>query len=191
MPSGWSPSFGLCTSNFERRILNSTQLSGLDLEAVKRLATQLTLRLPAEMVIGLVGTLGAGKTTFTQALAEAAGVDPDDVTSPTFTLLCSYDATVAAGKIRLHHLDTYRVNDEDEFLELGVEELFEAHQTWTLIEWADRVESVLPAKTLWITIDVEAVSPGSDEPTRSMTLASENEDFAKLLQSLDVSGDEA
>jgi len=99
------------------------------------------------VVIGLVGTLGAGKTTLVQAIARAAGIDPSDVTSPTFTLLRTHQ-----GDIRMHHLDAYRIADEDEFLELGVEELFDDQQAWTLIEWADRVDGVMPRNTVWIEI---------------------------------------
>jgi tRNA threonylcarbamoyladenosine biosynthesis protein TsaE len=135
---------------------------------------------PPKLVIGLVGTLGAGKTTFTQALAAAAGVNPEDVTSPTFTLLCSYDAQLAAGPIRLHHLDAYRLSDEDEFLELGVEELFETENSWVLIEWADRMKSVLPARTLWITIDVDD-SLNQESPNRKIALVTDDQDLQPAL----------
>ncbi|MDV6034214.1 MAG: tRNA (adenosine(37)-N6)-threonylcarbamoyltransferase complex ATPase subunit type 1 TsaE [Phycisphaera sp. RhM] len=157
-------------------------LHDIDLERLQQLAGQLTRLFPAQLVVGLVGTLGAGKTTLTQALAGAMGVDPEDVTSPTFTLLCSYDATLAAGPIRLHHLDAYRLSDEDEFLELGVEELFESKDTWVLIEWADRVESVLPPETLWIHIDV---APSSDDmPQRVITLTTQNTELTRPLDAL-------
>ncbi|MDM4014146.1 tRNA (adenosine(37)-N6)-threonylcarbamoyltransferase complex ATPase subunit type 1 TsaE [Roseiconus lacunae] len=129
------------------------QLDQVDLSKLTRLADAMVGRLPEQLTIGLVGTLGAGKTTFTQAIAKAAGIDASDVTSPTFTLLSSYQATIAAGPIMLHHMDAYRVHDEDEFLALGVEELFDAPQTWVLVEWADKVESVMPPETLWITIE--------------------------------------
>lgn len=134
--------------------------------------------LPTQLTVGLVGTLGAGKTTFVQAIARAARVDVDEVTSPTFTLLQSHQGTV-----RLNHLDAYRVVDEDEFLELGVDELFEDQDAWTIIEWADRVSSVLPVSTLWMCFDLadqentrnvvvfcndESVQNGFDEITRRL-----------------------
>ena len=128
---------------------DSIELPELDLAAIDRLAETMVRRLPQQLVIGLVGTLGAGKTTLVQAIARAAGIDSSDVTSPTFTLLQTH-----RGRITLHHLDAYRLADEDEFLELGVDELFEDDQAWTLIEWADRVESVMPADTLWIEIKI-------------------------------------
>ena len=158
-------------------------LEGIDLARLGDLAEQITRRFPRRLVIGLVGTLGAGKTTFTQALADAADVDPEDVTSPTFTLLCSYDANVAAGPIRLHHLDAYRIADEDEFLELGVEELFDAPSSWVLIEWADRVQSVMPRETLWLHIDMEE-SDGQDAPSRVIRLHTEDVNLAEHLDEL-------
>jgi tRNA threonylcarbamoyladenosine biosynthesis protein TsaE len=120
------------------------QAESLDLDGIQRLAGAMLRHLPARSVIGLVGTLGAGKTTLIQAIARAAGIDSADVTSPTFTLLQTYH-----GRITIHHLDAYRIADDDEFLELGVEELFDA-EAWTLIEWADRVRDVMPPATLWI-----------------------------------------
>jgi tRNA threonylcarbamoyladenosine biosynthesis protein TsaE len=124
-------------------------IKALDLPALESLAHCLVKELPPPLTIGLVGTLGAGKTTLVQAIARAAGIDTANVTSPTFTLLQTH-----RGAITIHHLDAYRLADEDEFLELGVDELFEDPQAWTLIEWADRVESVMPRDTLWVKITI-------------------------------------
>lgn len=135
------------------------KLTGLDLSALGGLAQSMLRRLPSSLVIGLVGTLGAGKTTLVQAIARAAGIDAADVTSPTFTLLQTYQ-----GSIALHHLDAYRVADEEEFLQLGVDELFE-DAAWTIIEWADRVADVLPGETLWIELD-----HGTDDNTRDVKM---------------------
>ncbi len=159
--------------------MHTVTLDSIDLDRLERLSQCMAQTLPAKLVIGLVGTLGAGKTTFTQTLAAATGVDPEDVTSPTFTLLCSYDASIAAGPIQLHHLDTYRLADEDEFLELGVEEFFESDHTWVLIEWADRVESVMPVDTLWMTIDV--CEGDADAPPRTIKLSTRDDRLADAL----------
>ena len=121
----------------------------LDLVGLAELASLIVQSLPSGIVLGLVGTLGAGKTTFVQSIAQAAQIDAEEVTSPTFTLLQSH-----SGKITLHHLDVYRLADEDEFLELGVEELFEDPMAWTLIEWADRMQSVLPSDAVWIHLEL-------------------------------------
>ncbi|KAA5542744.1 tRNA (adenosine(37)-N6)-threonylcarbamoyltransferase complex ATPase subunit type 1 TsaE [Roseiconus nitratireducens] len=162
--------------------MTTLTLSNIDLARLDKLASAIVAGFPSRAVIGLVGTLGAGKTTFTQALAAAMGIDPEDVTSPTFTLLSSYAARLPSGEIQLHHLDAYRIGDEDEFLELGVEELFEAPRSWTLIEWADRVESVLPTETLWITMEVDPA--GGESPARIVTFASEDAVWRPALESL-------
>jgi len=129
--------------------MNRDQIA--DLAALANLATQLWMGPPRCGVIGLVGTLGAGKTTLVQLFASAAGIDPTAVTSPTFTLLQSY---ATDDRRMIHHLDAYRVADEDEFVDLGVDELFADPNAWTIVEWADRVKSVMPAETIWIRIEV-------------------------------------
>ena len=141
------------------------RFESLGLSDIDRLAEAMLKHLPRGIVIGLVGTLGAGKTTFVQAIARGAGIDDSEVTSPTFTLLQTH-----RGERTLYHLDTYRVADEDEFLELGVEELYEDENAWTLIEWADRMPGALPSSTLWIRLglaeqaDQRNVSVYSDNP---------------------------
>src|SRR5271168_1876378 len=66
------------------------------------------------VVIGLVGTLGAGKTRLVRAIAEAMGVDPGSIASPTFVLIHEY-----AGRLPIYHFDTYRLNDSEAFDALG------------------------------------------------------------------------
>lgn len=113
-----------------------------------RLAAALAAILPLRATIALCGTLGAGKTRFVQGLAAAVGIDPADVTSPTFVLCQQY-----AGSRRLYHLDAYRLHDADEFRELGTDELYE-EPALTLIEWADKVAPALPDSYLLVNIEV-------------------------------------
>lgn len=105
--------------------------------------------LETPMTVRLDGTLGAGKTQFAKFLAQALGANIDDVTSPTFVLIHRYDSNPM-----LYHLDAYRVYDEDEFLELGVEELFE-EPAITLVEWGGKFVGILPKDHLAIEIEVE------------------------------------
>jgi len=96
---------------------------------------------PAGAVISLIGPLGAGKTTFVQGLAQGLGVSQKcKVTSPTFTLIKEYE-----GRLRLYHVDAYRLSGAAEMAELGAEELFSS-EGLVVIEWADRVVGVLPSR---------------------------------------------
>ena len=115
----------------------------------ERLGSLLADVLPPGAVIALVGTLGAGKTRFVQAVAAALGVPRDDVTSPTFVLVNEY----TGGRLPVYHIDAYRLRDEEEFLELGPEEYFDGDGL-TFIEWADRVESCLPEDFMRIEFEV-------------------------------------
>lgn len=88
----------------------------------------------------LVGDLGAGKTAFTQGFAAALGIE-EAITSPTFTLVRSYK-----GRVKLHHLDVYRLENVQEAEDLGLGELME--DGVTLIEWGDTIAPALPADYL-------------------------------------------
>ena len=102
------------------------------------------------LVIGLIGPLGAGKTRLVRATATALGADPTTVNSPTFVLIQEYDS-----RIPVYHFDTYRLRDVSAFADLGVDEYFSGDGV-CFIEWADRVESVLPRDRLQIEVSVIA-----------------------------------
>jgi len=104
--------------------------------------------LPTRCTVALIGTLGAGKTRLVQAIAKAAGVDPITVSSPTYVLIHEYQ-----GIVPIYHFDVYRLNSVNEFLQLGAEEYFE-RPGLSLIEWGDRVESVLPRDHFTIRIEI-------------------------------------
>jgi len=115
------------------------------------LAAALHAAFPANAMVALDGTLGAGKTRFVRAFAVASGVPAEAVTSPTFTLWQTHQGTRV-----IHHLDAYRVADEDEFDALGIEDCFEAEAV-TFVEWASRVENCLPKENR-VNIHFEVVS---------------------------------
>lgn len=97
----------------------------------EELGRSLAGRLAAGDVVLLHGDLGAGKTAFVRGLAEGLGVDPDEVSSPTFTLLQRY-----AGRVPLYHADLYRVS-AIEAVELGLDEV--AADGVLAVEWAERM----------------------------------------------------
>lgn len=122
-------------------------------------------------VIALVGELGAGKTSFTRGLAIGAGVDPDDVASPTFALVNEY-----AGRVALAHADLYRLERERELDEIGWDDLVERRDAVVVIEWADRFARRLPADHLRITLaydgDARALEAMATGPRSAALLAS-------------------
>lgn len=119
-----------------------------DESATAALGAALASVLEPGTVVGLYGTLGAGKTRLVQAIADACGVRGQQVVSPTFVLLQEYE-----GRIPLYHFDAYRMRTEDEFLELGPDDYFEGSGL-ALIEWADRIEGCLPAERVEIHVEV-------------------------------------
>lgn len=122
-------------------------------------------------VIALRGTLGAGKTRFTRALAAGLGVDDAHVSSPTFVLLHEY-----TGVVPVYHFDAYRIHGEEEFWQLGVDEYFSASgQGVAIVEWADRVTGCLPAARLDIEIGVVG------ETRRQLVLTAHGDRYERML----------
>lgn len=119
-----------------------------------QIAAEFFQTLDAPAVIALHGNLGAGKTCFTQGLAQAAGVK-EPVCSPTYTLISEYQGTVP-----FHHIDLYRLCGPEEVLDLGFEEILESGGI-TVIEWAERAAELLPSVTVHIRLE-----RGEDENVR-------------------------
>ena len=97
-------------------------------------------------VYTLNGDLGAGKTVFAKGFAAGLGIE-DTVSSPTFTILQVYDK----GKYPLYHFDVYRIADSSEMDEIGFDE-YVFSDGISLIEWADNIEDILPAR--YIRVDI-------------------------------------
>ena len=108
----------------------------------------LATHLPDGITVSLIGPLGAGKTRLVQAIAAGCDIPVSLVLSPTFVLCRNYQ-----GRRTIAHLDAYRIQDDDEFWELGVEEYFGTTGI-TLVEWGDRVVECLPAERIDITIAI-------------------------------------
>jgi tRNA threonylcarbamoyladenosine biosynthesis protein TsaE len=96
--------------------------------------------LPAPKLIVLRGDLGTGKTTLVKGVAAALGAaEAEDVTSPTFTLVHEY----VGRKVRLYHLDLYRLETERQLLTIGLEEMAEQADALVLVEWGEKFPSVV------------------------------------------------
>ncbi|MFD0869551.1 MULTISPECIES: tRNA (adenosine(37)-N6)-threonylcarbamoyltransferase complex ATPase subunit type 1 TsaE [Paenibacillus] len=111
-----------------------------------RLAEALAPMMTPGTVLALDGDLGAGKTTFSQALARALGV-ADVVNSPTFTIIKEY----SGESLPFYHMDVYRITEE-EADELGLDEYFYGDGV-TVVEWASRIPDLLPEERLTIYIE--------------------------------------
>jgi tRNA threonylcarbamoyladenosine biosynthesis protein TsaE len=100
--------------------------------------------LPRRAVVLLIGDLGAGKTTLAKGIVSGLGAAaPDDVSSPTFTLIHEY------GNGRVYHIDLYRLDRPEEIASLGLEEIFE-HDAIVLVEWGERFISLMPRRRIEI-----------------------------------------
>lgn len=108
-------------------------------EQTQAAARELAQSLPPGSCVALLGDLGAGKTQFVRGLVEGIGGNIRAVSSPTFVLLHIYDG----GRLRVFHLDAYRVGGAEDFQAIGFEELLEQGGI-VVVEWADRVAELLP-----------------------------------------------
>jgi tRNA threonylcarbamoyladenosine biosynthesis protein TsaE len=124
-----------------------TQLSNSEAET-RAIAAALAPALTAGSVLLLSGDLGAGKTAFVRGLAEGLGLDPDDVTSPTFTLVHEY----RGGRLPLIHVDLYRL-DRAELDEIGLDQDLAATGVLA-VEWAERLVRPVPGASQVIIRDL-------------------------------------
>ncbi len=99
------------------------------------------------LVFGLVGELGAGKTTFIQAFAKGLGIK-NKITSPSFVLMKNYRA-LSAHK-NFYHIDCYRIKNAKDILGIDFREIVSNPRNIIMIEWAERVKKILPKDTIWI-----------------------------------------
>ena len=117
-------------------------------EETRELGRQISALLRPGDIVALYGNLGAGKTEMVRGICAGLGVDELDVNSPTFTILNEY----RSGSRPIYHFDAYRLRSIDEFFDLGYEDYF-FDEGISIIEWADKVEVLLPPNALHIQID--------------------------------------
>lgn len=140
------------------------------LDETNHLASAIAKEMKAPALLVLSGDLGAGKTTFTKGLAKALGVQKT-VTSPTFTILKSYQGNM----ITLHHIDAYRLEGISQ--DLGFEEIFEEEDAVCVVEWYQYIEDVLSKERLFIEIAL-------DGEERIFTLKANGAQYEAILEVL-------
>lgn len=112
------------------------------------LAKEIAAEVEAGGVLCLYGDLGSGKTTFTQGLAKALGIERN-ITSPTFIIMRTYELRNNEQKKlnkKLYHIDLYRLESEAEMEDIGLQDILEDPENIVVIEWAEKLGSLLPEK---------------------------------------------
>ena len=102
-------------------------------------------------VLGLIGNLGGGKTTFLRGFAKGLGIK-EKVNSPTFIIMRRYKMQDARYK-NFYHLDCYRLNKPREILDLGWKEIIENPKNIVAVEWAGKMKKIMPQETIWLNFE--------------------------------------
>ena len=151
------------TTIAEGRMYEFTTQSGADTIAVGRKLAEL---LEPPQLLLLRGDLGTGKTTLVKGIAQALdAADPDEVTSPTFTLIHEFHGTRQGKPVKLYHLDVYRLEGERQLETLGLDDLL-TPDALVVVEWGDKFKSIRKRATGEIVI----TSVGGDARKITVTL---------------------
>ena len=121
-------------------------------EGTQKLGEELGRRLPAGSVVALTGELGSGKTTLVQGIGKGLGI-PCLIKSPSFVIIHEY-----SGSVPLYHFDLYRIAHQEEIISLGYEEYFYQKKGIVVIEWAEKIEDLLPPEYLRIELEIVDLS---------------------------------
>jgi tRNA threonylcarbamoyladenosine biosynthesis protein TsaE len=126
-------------------------------EETVELGRTIARTLPKKACVLLIGNLGAGKTTLAKGLINGLGVaEPDEVASPTFTLIHEY------GDGRVYHIDLYRLDKPEQVATLGLEDIFHKEAV-VFIEWGERFPELMPAARIEIRLAAIGGAVNSDE----------------------------
>ncbi|MBK7560950.1 MAG: tRNA (adenosine(37)-N6)-threonylcarbamoyltransferase complex ATPase subunit type 1 TsaE [Chitinophagaceae bacterium] len=133
------------------------------LDKIREMATTFWEAVGATKVFAFQGPMGAGKTTFIRELCAIKGVK-DSTGSPTFSIINEYEYIGEGTKKIVYHMDLYRLKNEDEALQAGVEDcLYSGHIC--LVEWPEKAPGLFPDNTLHISIEL------LDDKTRRLKIA--------------------
>lgn len=119
-----------------------------NLAEIQKIAPSFLAALGTNKIIAFQGQMGAGKTTFIQGLLAYMSIE-DHVSSPTFSIVNEYYSEVY-GKV--YHFDFYRLNNETEALDIGVDEIFDEN-AYCFMEWPDKIANLLPENSVFVSIE--------------------------------------
>jgi tRNA threonylcarbamoyladenosine biosynthesis protein TsaE len=140
-------------------------------EETRTVGERLGRNITAATTIALIGDLGSGKTVFVQGIGRGLHVPAEYyITSPTFTLINEYP-----GRLRLHHVDLYRIEDPIDIEEIGLHEIMGGDGV-TVIEWAERLGGELPAQHICIHLEL------SNDQARHMTITAAGSAAVAMLK---------
>jgi tRNA threonylcarbamoyladenosine biosynthesis protein TsaE len=141
-------------------------------EQTRRLGARLGKLLRGGDILCLQGSLGAGKTCLAQGVGRGWGIS-QTLISPTYVLIREYER--AEDLLRLYHIDLYRVSGVNEAFGLGLDEILGHHQAVCVIEWAERIRSMMPEEHMWIKMDAV------DQTRRSLHFVAHGDRHQRLL----------
>ncbi len=118
----------------------------------KNIAKKIAANFTGGMVLGLIGNLGSGKTQFTKGVGEYFKIKKP-INSPTFVLIKLYVVAQPAIIKTLVHIDCYRLQNPQELLDLGFQEILANKDNLIIIEWADKIKDILPLRTVFINFE--------------------------------------
>ncbi len=144
--------------------MTTIEIKIASLEQLPEVARQFMAQMGDYTVYAFYGEMGAGKTTFINALCKELGVETDITSSPSFAIINEYRSDTTAELI--YHFDCYRLENEAEAQDIGAEDYFDCGAL-CFIEWPERIEGLLPDDTVRVDI---IVNPDDDSRTLKMTL---------------------
>lgn len=139
--------------------MKTIQLNSI--ENIDQAAHDFIAQMGDETVYAFYGEMGAGKTTFINALCKALGVEDDTTNSPSFSIINEYRSDTTAELI--YHFDLYRLESLEEAFDIGVEDYFDSGAL-CFLEWPERIDDILPSDTVKVNITV------NDDDTRTITI---------------------
>lgn len=138
-------------------IINITSLNNIEAAA-----KEFVNLMGDDTVFAFYGDMGAGKTTFINALCRVLGVEEDTTNSPSFSIVNEYRSDTTAELI--YHFDLYRIENLEEAFDIGIEDYFDSGAL-CLLEWPERIEDILPYDTVKVEIKIK------DDDTRQLIIS--------------------